>query len=311
MAQRPMGDSPMEYMVGFFEGIFDVMGAIAAKAISRAYEETQKRHRDFFEDVRGEQIPHCIADEMAFENTDLTRKMAFNWSTKDLNAYMQQWNALPEAEKQRRRDIFEKKQTPKIQKQIQIYEADTGEIFDNPGAYCRYDRARQPIYLQRLAKENQNTGSSAQVNMNQTPEPKKEQDLHQQLNKQSSNQRQKDEIKNNELDGKKSVEKEIKDKTDVKAGEKISNATNEVKDGKYTNLEVEKHHKNIQYKSEYSSASNKVENNKYTSLAIENRNHEEFRAKVKEGAEKRKQQSKLNFEIQKVNQNQDKKNNVL
>ncbi len=299
MAQRPMGETPMEYMVDFFGGIFDIMASIVEKAVTKAYQESQKRHRDYMENVRGQTIPHCIADEMAYENTDISRKMAFNWTRKDREKYLEAFNILPEEIKQKRRDAFEKKALTKIAHQLKVYEADTGEAFDNPGAYCIYDRQHQPIYQKRLKKSLKNQNDYATVNMTQNQDPKKEVEQHQKLNKQSSKQRQKDEIKNNELDGKKGVEIELQEIKEVKIGEKVSNATNEVKDGKYTNLEIETGHKNIQY-NKNSSASNEVENKKYTKLAQENVKREEFKAKVEKGAEDRKKKATQNFQIQKL-----------
>jgi hypothetical protein len=199
----------MENMDNFFEAILGYFTQIAEKIIGNAIEQRRKNKKYANINDKGENIPKNVHDKMAYNNMDISNEWARKWSKADLDKYTKEWNALPEEVKQARRDKFHDDNIDAIEYAAKEYYKDTHKKLRHIDTYFKQDRENQPIYQQRLKeKEQSNNGNGPSDTKKQDEvKPEQKQDkLEENLSKQSSTERQKDEIQNDHLSGKPSVE---------------------------------------------------------------------------------------------------------
>ena len=117
-----MNKTPAEYLVDFFKGIFEVLAAAAAKIGKAGWNSYKKNKKKSTEIVDGKKVPSKVADEMAQDDMDVSRKDFKSWTKGQQESYRKQWDSLTEEKKAARRQEFETFALPRIQKAAKEYE---------------------------------------------------------------------------------------------------------------------------------------------------------------------------------------------
>ncbi len=217
--------TPMEYMVDFFAGILGYFTDFVEQVVKKAWKDRNDRKKFAPINDKGQSIPKNVHDKMAYNNMDISNEWARKWSKDDLDKYTKEWNALPEDEKQRRRDAFHEENIDAIKYAAKEYEQYSHKKLRDVDSYFKQDRQNQPIYQQRLQEANAQDNKQTNSQNSQPSEVKqqenqktdeKQENLEQNLSKQSSTERQKDEIQSDQLSGKASVEKANEQKEEAR-----------------------------------------------------------------------------------------------
>jgi len=313
--------TPMEYMVGFFEGLFEVIFEAAKKVTQVAWTALKNRRKTTAVNVNGVAIPRMMAEEMAQDDMDVSRKEFSKWTKQQQENYRKTWASYTDEQKMQKREIFAAGAYPKLQEKAKEYmKISNGAYpYTNPYSKPMLDQIedKEHVKFSGLPPKDRTPGSYKAV---------KQDEIQKELKEEKPEVRQKNELENNKFDGKEAVEKELK-ADDIAKNNNVANkvsqsftgrrnnfsiqnqedlnkevnslndsgfqydpkqyASNDVVNGKYNNL-VPDHP--IEYgKVGSKSASNEVSNGKYQNLAIDDVAHEEWRSKVEKGAQQRKE----------------------
>ncbi len=324
--------TPMEYMVDFFQAILGYFTDFIEAIGGKAYDQYKKNKKFANINEKGQNIPKNVHDKMAYNNMDISNEYAHKWSKKDLENYEKQWNALPEEEKQKRRDAFHDENIGLIENAAEEYKAATGKKLKNVDTYFVQDRLNQPIYLKKhpelLGNKDKNDQPSDTKQQDKQNIEQKQENLQQNLGNQSSTERQKDEIQSDHLSGKPSVERENEQLGETKSQTQSFQGRRREMDPqsqKSLNKEIlglqseknevdlfageakQKNDPNRQRQQKQELEMQSEANKK--NLFDDSPEHEKFREKVEQGAKKRKEAAKTSSAQKEMEQSQAMSNN--
>jgi len=301
-----MSKTPAEYLVDFFKGIFEVLAAAAAKIGKAGWNSYKKNKKKSTEIVDGKKVPSKVADEMAQDDMDVSRKDFKSWTKGQQESYRKQWDSLTEEQKATRRQEFETFALPRIQKAAQEYEkaatvdpskisygdrvnfASQDGMDVSVGDWKKWTKQQQDAYKQQwnslsMEQKSERLGEfekERQLKLQGKPyyyadvySPSAKKVIEEEQKKMSGNMRQVNEVQNQKNDGKKNTQEEVKQIHELEQEPKAKTSGNAFSGRRSDNSLVGQ--------SVNSYASNAKENGKYTNLAPDHAIQNEFKAENK------------------------------